>query len=455
MSMLTAFSRVRLLRWWAPAASVLLIAVGVLGILYEENLYRSEQIQEADVQASIFGSSVAAALVFNDAAAAQQYADALETNSEIQAVEVYESTGVPVAGFVRMGANRAPKGAPVPGVVSDATHIIVAQRVIRNGMTQGTIYLRVLMDPFGRRLVRFGGIVLLVIMALLVLAVSTVSQRALRRANERLSAQGAELADTNRRLQLEMAERAVAEESLRQSQKIEAIGQLSGGIAHDLNNLLAIMQGNLQLARKRLAQGKADIQRYLDGALDAIARAASVTHRVLAFSRRQPLSPRSVNLNALLSDMSDLLRHSVGERVEIEIRCEATWNVWCDANQMETVIINLALNARDAMPEGGTLTISTSDRIVSPAQDVPGGEYVELRVADNGTGMSEDVRQRAVDPFFTTKPQGRGTGLGLSMVFGYVRQSNGSMRIDSEPGVGTVITILMPHYAAQASAVNA
>jgi signal transduction histidine kinase len=277
----------------------------------------------------------------------------------------------------------------------------------------------------------------------------------LRRANERLSAQGTELADTNRRLQLEMAERAVAEESLRQTQKMEAIGQLSGGIAHDLNNLLAIMQGNLQLARRRLAQGKADIQRYLDGALDAISRAASVTHRVLAFSRRQPLSPRSVNLNALLADMTDLLRHSVGERIEIEIRCEATWNVWCDANQMETVIINLALNARDAMPDGGTLTISTSDRIVSPAQDVSAGEYVELRVADNGVGMSEDVRQRAVDPFFTTKPQGRGTGLGLSMVFGYVRQSNGSMRIDSEPGMGTVITILMPHYAAQAAAVNA
>ncbi len=455
MNVLGVFSRVRLLRWWVPAAAVLLIAVSVLATLYEENLYRSERIQEATVQASIFGSSVAAALVFNDAAAAQQYADALKANPEIEAVEIYESTGRPIGGFVRMGANPTPEGAPVPGVVAGATRITVTEAVMRNGMKQGTVHLRVLMDPFGRRLVRFGGILLLVIMALLVLAVSTVAQRALRRANERLSAQGAELADTNRRLQLEMAERAVAEESLRQTQKMEAIGQLSGGIAHDLNNLLAIMQGNLQLARKRLGQGKADIQRYLDGALDAIARAASVTHRVLAFSRRQPLSPRSVNLNALLADMADLLRHSVGERIEIDIRPEATWNVWCDANQMETVIINLALNARDAMPDGGTLTVSTSDRIVPPSQDLPSGEYVELRVADNGLGMSEDVRQRAVDPFFTTKPQGRGTGLGLSMVFGYVRQSNGSMRIDSEPGMGTVITILMPHYAAQASAVNA
>ena len=455
MDTLPVFSRVRLLRWWVPAAAVLLIAVGVLGILYEENLYRSEQAGEATVQADILSSSVAAALVFNDVGAAQQYADALETNPEIEAVEVYEASGVPVAGFVRAGAGRAPATAPVPGLVADASRVTVTEQVTRNGMAQGTVYLRLIMDPFGRRLIRFGGILLLVIMALMVLAVSTVAQRALRRANERLSAQGAELADINRRLQLEMAERAIAEESLRQSQKMEAIGQLSGGIAHDLNNLLAIMQGNLQLARKRLAQGKADIQRYLDGALDAIARAASVTHRVLAFSRRQPLSPRSVNLNALLADMEDLLRHSVGERVTIELKPDATWNVWCDANQMETVVINLALNARDAMPDGGTLTISTSDRRVTPSQDVAGGEYVELRVADNGVGMSEDVRQRAVDPFFTTKPQGRGTGLGLSMVFGYVRQSNGSMRIDSEPGGGTVITILMPHYAAQASAVNA
>ncbi|HEX5279674.1 MAG TPA: ATP-binding protein [Micropepsaceae bacterium] len=455
MDALPVFPRVRLLRWWVPAAAVLLIAVGVLGILYEENLYRSEQVGEATVQADILSSSVAAALVFNDAGAAQQYADALETNPEIEAVEVYGASGVPVAGFVRTGAGRAPASAPVPALVADASRVTVTQRVTRNGMAQGTVYLRLMMDPFGRRLVRFGGILLLVTMALLVLAVSTVAQRALRRANERLSAQGAELADINRRLQLEMAERAVAEESLRQSQKMEAIGQLSGGIAHDLNNLLAIMQGNLQLARKRLAQGKADIQRYLDGALDAISRAASVTHRVLAFSRRQPLSPRSVSLNALLADMEDLLRHSVGERVAIELNPDATWNVWCDANQMETVVINLAINARDAMPDGGTLTISTSDRHVTPSQDVAGGEYVELRVADNGVGMSEDVRQRAVDPFFTTKPQGRGTGLGLSMVFGYVRQSNGSMRIDSEPGSGTVITILMPRYAAQASAVNA
>ena len=449
------FSRMGLLRWWVLLAALLLIAVSILATLYEEGLYRAERLQEASVQADILGASVAAALVFNDAATAQEYTDALEANPELEAVAVYNAAGLRVAGFTREGAARSPAAAPLSGVLVAATQIAVIRQIRRNGMTVGTVYLLAQLDPFQRRLVRYGGILLLVIMALLVLAVSAGAQNALRRANATLSAQGAELSETNRRLQVEMAERALAEESLRQSQKMEAIGQLSGGIAHDFNNLLAIMQGNLQLARKRLQQGKSDIQRYLDGALDAIQRAASVTHRVLAFSRKQPLSPRPVDLNVLLQDMGDLLRHSVGERVNIEMRCDANWTVWCDANQMETVIINLALNARDAMPNGGTLTISTADRLVQASDDIAGGEYVELRIADTGTGMTEEVRRRAVDPFFTTKPQGRGTGLGLSMVFGYVRQSNGNLRIDSELEMGTVITILMPRHEAQSAAASA
>jgi signal transduction histidine kinase len=423
--------------------------------LYEENLYRSEKLQEASVQTEILGASVAAALVFNDPATAQEYSNALQSDSEIEAVAIYNPAGMRVAGFVRRGAEASPAVAPTMGTSVAATRITIVQQVRRNGMGVGTIYLRAQMDPFLRRLVRYGGIGLLVIMALLVLGVSAAAQNALARANDKLARQGAQLGETNRRLQVEIAERAIAEESLRQSQKMEAIGQLSGGIAHDFNNLLAIMQGNLQLARRRMAQGTTDIQRYLDGAMDAIQRAASVTHRVLAFSRRQPLSPRPVNLNRLLEGMTDLLRHSVGERVSLELRCEARWTVWCDANQMETVIINLALNARDAMPDGGRLTISTTDRTVNSTDEISGGEYVELRFSDSGTGMTEEVRRRAVDPFFTTKPQGQGTGLGLSMAFGYVRQSNGYLQIESDFGKGTVITILLPRFGAESAATSA
>jgi signal transduction histidine kinase len=442
-------------RWWALVGAALLITMSVVATLYEEELYRSEQLQDATVQANILGASITAALVFNDKAAAQEYADALQANPNVEAVAIYNAAHLRIAGFTRGMAAMPPAVAPATGVQAAANLITVVQTVRRNGTLAGTVYLRAQIDPFRRRLVRYAGILLLVIMALLVLLVSAAAQNALARANETLAAQGTELAETNRRLQVEMAERAIAEESLRQSQKMEAIGQLSGGIAHDFNNLLAIMQGNLQLARKRLQQGKSDIQRYLDGAVDAIARAASVTHRVLAFSRRQPLSPHSVNLGNLLRDMGDLLRHSVGEQVTVNYECQSSWMVWCDANQMETVIINLALNARDAMPKGGTLTISTANRTERGSEGIAAGEYVELRVADTGTGMTEEVRQRAVDPFFTTKPPGKGTGLGLSMVFGYVRQSNGHLRIESEPEIGTVVTILMPRYAAQREAASA
>ena len=161
-----------------------------------------------------------------------------------------------------------------------------------------------------------------------------------------------------------------------------------------------------------------------------------------------------MDLNALLEDMADLLHHSVGSSIAIEMHCESHWTVWCDANQMETVILNLAVNARDAMPQGGTITISTADRIQRQSNEIAAGEYVELRIADTGSGMTEEVRERAMDPFFTTKPQGRGTGLGLSMAFGYVKQSNGYLRIDSQPGAGTVITILMPRLAIGVAAGN-
>jgi signal transduction histidine kinase len=236
---------------------------------------------------------------------------------------------------------------------------------------------------------------------------------------------------------------------------MEAIGQLSGGIAHDFNNLLSIIKGNLQLLQRRVTQGRVDVQRYLDAANEGVNRAASVTQRILAFSRRQPLSPKPVNVSRLVEGMRDLLRHSVGDAVQIEMRLDADWPILCDANQMENVIINLAINARDAMPEGGTLIVETANRARFHRSGVPSGDYVELIVRDNGTGMSEDVRQKAVEPFFTTKPQGRGTGLGLSMTFGYVRQSNGDLMIESELGKGTTITILMPRYETESIPVNA
>jgi signal transduction histidine kinase len=231
---------------------------------------------------------------------------------------------------------------------------------------------------------------------------------------------------------------------------MEAVGQLSGGIAHDFNNLIMIAQSNLRMLRRKTGPEAAPGAPYIASAHEALDRAASLTQRILAFSRRQPLSPKPVNLSDLVANMSELLRHSVGETIKIETSLTGRWWTLCDVNQMENVILNLANNARDAMPDGGRLLLETKDvslkRAPPEVSEFVPGDYAALMVKDSGAGMNEEVRQRAFDPFFTTKPLGKGTGLGLSMTFGYVRQSNGYLVMESTPGKGTTVTIYMPRH---------
>jgi signal transduction histidine kinase len=256
---------------------------------------------------------------------------------------------------------------------------------------------------------------------------------------------------TERRLaDLRLAE---AQEQLRQSQKMEAVGQLTGGIAHDFNNLLAGIIGSLELLERRIGDGRlAGIERYIESARTASQRAAALTQRLLAFSRRQTLAPRPVDLNRVVVDMVELIRRSVGPAVEVRVAGEAAlWMIRVDVSQIESALLNLCLNARDAMtPRGGRLTIETEnaalDERAARAWDLPPGHYVRLSVRDTGAGMSPDIIARAFDPFFTTKPLGRGTGLGLSMVHGFVQQSKGQVKIQSEPGRGTTITIHLPRF---------
>ena len=447
--------KMRLSRKFTPSVALVsalaIVLGGILATFYEETLYRAQQVQGVGVQARILAASVTAALVFKDDKSAQEFVSALQAVPELEAAGVYDATGRRVAGFVRAGAEPLPTNAEIGTSRVANNRIYVVRPVDQDADEVGAVYLRGVMESFGRRVVRYSGIMLLVAMGVLVLAVSYAAQNALSLANARLEAQARELTLSNQKLQAEMQEREKAEDALRQSQKMEAIGQLSGGIAHDFNNLLSIIKGNLQLLQRRVAQGRSDVQRYIDGAHEGVDRAASLTQRILAFSRRQPLSPKPVDLSSLLDGMTDLLRHSVGDGVQIEMRLGADWHVLCDANQMENVIINLAVNASDAMPSGGKLTIETLN---CPAKDSgeragTAGDCVALAITDTGMGMSEEVRQKALEPFFTTKPQGRGTGLGLSMTFGYVRQSNGDLIIESELGKGTTITILLPRYETQ------
>ena len=244
-----------------------------------------------------------------------------------------------------------------------------------------------------------------------------------------------------------------SQEALFQSQKMEAVGQLTGGIAHDFNNLLTGITGSLDLLKIRLAQGRInELERYIVAAQGAAGRAATLTHRLLAFARRQPLQPKVVNANTLVSGMEELIRRSVGPNLRTEMVLAAgLWNCVCDPNQLENAILNLCINARDAMPSGGTLTVETANTWIDDAaareRDMERGQYVAICVTDTGSGMSADVMARAFDPFFTTKPTGQGTGLGLSMVYGFARQSNGQVRLYSEAGHGTTVKIYLPRHS--------
>ena len=242
------------------------------------------------------------------------------------------------------------------------------------------------------------------------------------------------------------------EEALRQSQKMEAVGQLTGGIAHDFNNMLTGVIGAIEIVRRRLASGRTqDVDRFMAAAMASANRAASLTHRLLAFARRQPLDPQPLDVNQLIENIEDMLRRTLGEQVQLRIALAAeTWPALSDANQLESAILNLAINSRDAMPDGGVLTIETGNATVQAgeirADELEAGDYTVIAVTDTGTGMSPETAAKAFDPFFTTKPIGQGTGLGLSMIYGFARQSRGQVRIKSAEGEGTTISLYLPRH---------
>jgi PAS domain S-box-containing protein len=253
-----------------------------------------------------------------------------------------------------------------------------------------------------------------------------------------------ELLEANARLKAEIQERERMQAALQQSQKLEAIGQLTSGVAHDFNNLLTAITGNLEIAQRRAEDPR--VKRPLSGAERAAARAAQLTHQLLAFSRKQNLAPQALDLNEMLRGAKEILASTVGSRVQVRLTLsDGLWMALVDPSQLKHVVMNLAINSRDAMPTGGQLTISTDN--VAP-QNVPEGlspnDYVVLAVTDTGTGMTQDVLSRALDPFFTTKPVGQGSGLGLSMAHGVASQSNGALRIDTTPGHGTTVLVYLP-----------
>jgi signal transduction histidine kinase/CheY-like chemotaxis protein len=253
-------------------------------------------------------------------------------------------------------------------------------------------------------------------------------------------------------LRAEAASRRSVEEKLRQSQKMEAIGQLTGGIAHDFNNLLTGIIGSLDLLSARIAKGRfTEVDKYINAAKKSSERAAALTHRLLAFSRQQPLDPKPTDCDRLVAEMEDLIRRTIGPSIELEIvGSTGLWTVLVDRNQLENALLNLCINARDAMPKGGKLTIESSNRRLddhaAKDRELPEGQYISICISDTGTGMDSVMISRAFDPFYTTKPLGQGTGLGLSMTYGFARQSGGQVRIYSELGKGTMVCVYLPRH---------
>jgi signal transduction histidine kinase len=296
---------------------------------------------------------------------------------------------------------------------------------------------------------------------LLICVVGFLIARYTRQSVATISGARDQLLITNQELIGQIAQREQVEDQLRQSQKMESLGQLTGGIAHDFNNMLGVIMGAHDLISRRIKKGDFGIQRFLDAAISATERAAILTQRLLAFARQQPLEPQPLDANKMIVSMSDLLQSTLGENIQIEtVRAAGLWAVHADAQQLESAILNIAINARDAMPDGGMLTIETANSYLDEAYcrqnpEIEPGQFVLIAITDTGTGMPPEVVARVFDPFFTTKPTGKGTGLGLSQVYGFVKQSKGHIKIYSEANAGTTVKIYLRRFTGAARDIKA
>ena len=440
---------------FAAAGVLLIVLAGMVMVIYNEQSYKETQIQRVQAQNRILASTVSAALVFDDRKAAHEYVNALAVDPQIRIAAVYDARGALFAGYSRAEGRPVPATVEEKGSLIEGDQLVVTTPVQQGNALLGTVYMRTAIEPISRRFERYGVIGLLVAMGSLIFILLGVAQGRLRDANEQLQRQGQDLARANENLRTQIEQREFAETTLRQVQKMEAMGQLTGGIAHDFNNLLQVIIGNIEVLQRRNLVPDDAARRMILSMARSAERAATLTQRLLAFARRQPLDPKPIDVNKLVTGMSELLHRTLGESMRIEtVLAGGIWRVAADANQLENAILNLAVNARDAMPSGGKLTIETAnaflDETYANAHDVKPGQYVVVCVSDTGTGMGKDVLQKAFEPFFTTKDVGKGSGLGLSQVYGFIKQSDGHAKIYSEPGEGTTVKLYLPRLTTAA-----
>ncbi|MGN6268919.1 MAG: ATP-binding protein [Sphingomonas sp.] len=421
-----------------PGAAIV-VAIGLLAAslalaFHTETVARREHTRQLVVQSQILAGSVAAALAFDDRSTAQEYVDALRVNPEIDAAGVYALSGGRVAGFAT-GPAALPATNRLAAPREAGGEIEVTAPVVQNGMALGSVYLRAPIEPWTRRLSRYIGIGIILVMAALLVA--------------GLGSSYAAATEANRRLKAEMEARRKAEEALRQSQKMEAMGQLTGGVAHDFNNLLMAASSGLELLDR--TQDAARRTRLKQGIREALDRGAKLTQQLLTFARRSPVKPEVVDIGQRVASLRSLLERSLREDITISTALPGDlWPVKVDVSQFEVALLNIAINARDAMPQGGAIALD--------ARNVPGEEgaedRVELSVRDEGIGMPPELIDKVFEPFFTTKGVGHGTGLGLSQVYGFARAAGGTVQIDSVEGEGTTVTLVLPRSLEPLSAVE-
>jgi signal transduction histidine kinase len=417
---------------FALAAAVILLVAGVLLGLANEQARRSERLRELGVQADILSASITAALAFDDRTAAQEYVDALQVNPQLRAAAVYQTQGGLFAGF----GPGVPAARPASPDAFQGDGLVVVREVAQGSEALGEVFLGARPEPLSAVLRRQGGTALLVLMATIFLAL-------LGGAYATLDRRAVELAKANEALHRAAEERDRAEEALLQAKKMEALGQLTGGIAHDFNNLLQAITGSFDLILRR-PDDQERVKRMAEVGCQAAERGSKLTSQLLAFSRAPQVHLRTVMVGDVIEGMSTLLGSTVGPLIRLDMDlADGDVPVTADPVQLEMAILNLAVNARDVMPDGGVLSISLARREVAAEPELPDDTYLEVRVADTGPGMAAEVRDRAFEPFFTTKGVGSGTGLGLAQVYAMARQSGGLARIESEPGQGTAVVLLL------------
>jgi signal transduction histidine kinase/CheY-like chemotaxis protein len=429
-------------------AAILILLAGIAIILQYNVSYGQERLEQVQGLVDILAASEAAPLDFDDPVAAQESVNAFRVNKQVRMVAVYDRNGRAIAGYDRSGS-------PVPQTIEalrpeGSGAMRVSAPVEKAGERIGTIYFDVDSEAGSRRFTRYSLMLVLAFVAALVVTGLGIAQAQLREANREHTDRADALSQANELLEEQMEERAKAEEQLRQSQKMQALGQLTGGIAHDFNNLLTVIQGSADmLCRPELPEAKR--MRFAKAIVQAANNAASLTSQLLSFARRQPLKPEQIEINSLIRDMEDMIDRTIGERIELVLDLAAEGcTVEVDKAQLQSAILNIATNSHHAMADGGTLTIRT----VNVERD-GGGRMIATEISDTGQGMDPDTLDRAFEPFFTTKGTGKGTGLGLSQVYGFATQSGGEVDIDSKPGDGTTVRLLLPCVQTDAAVVSA